>query len=460
MAGRLRTSSMAGGRPRLNSQHSPSLSPSASPEDEAKLYAFMSEEVDTLAFKLKRGEVSGSTRTGLLTVDLLLHAVQRGQFRDVAQVLATLRAIGRRLVRSRPIELTVGNVVRQALFTVRQENITYMRAEAEDPGMGLAENRPNELDEEADEEDSQSDDGAQVDPLDPLSFHQFGEGLHSQDPLMPLALTRSASSFPMSQDEKEELLEATADTGLSLHKLLDADDELHGREDTPFCEELKGAVIEELEQLQASIEHAHEDIKRKANQYIHARERILVFGFSRTVIAFLKEVSKFRKFEVFVSESAPSFAGHRMAVELARLGVETVAISDAAVFSVMSRVNKVVAAPHAVLANGGVIAHAGFHNVALAAKAHSVPVVAVTGLHKLCPLYAFDQDTFNAHGPPSEVLKFEDDFPYERVVVNNPSYCYVEPDLISIFVTNYGGHSPSYVYRLLADRYDQRDYHL
>lgn len=279
--------------------------------------------------------------------------------------------------------------------------------------------------------------------------------------LRPLALTRAQSSFPLTVEEQEELLEEPADLSLSLHKLLDqTEDETADLEKRPFSDDLREAVLDELEQLRSSIEHAHDDIRRRADQYIHAKERILLFGYSRTVIAFLKEAARFRKFEVIVAESAPSFAGHRMATELAKLGVDTIQIADSAIMAVMSLVNKVVIAPHAVLANGGVIAHAGFQNVAVAAQAYSVPVVVVGGLHKLCPLYAFDQDTFNAHRAPSEVLKFEDDFPYERVVVTNPGYCYVEPNLIGIFVTNYGGHHPGYVYRLLADRYDPRDYHL
>lgn len=51
---------------------------------------------------------------------------------------------------------------------------------------------------------------------------------------------------------------------------------------------------------------------------------------------------------------------------------------------------------HAVLANGGVIAPAGVHMVALAAKRHSVPFVVLVGLHKLSPLFPHDPDvTFN-----------------------------------------------------------------
>jgi translation initiation factor eIF-2B subunit beta len=56
----------------------------------------------------------------------------------------------------------------------------------------------------------------------------------------------------------------------------------------------------------------------------------------------------------------------------------------------------VLVGAHAVLANGGVIAPAGIHMVALAAKRHSVPFVVLVGLHKLSPLFPHDPDvTFN-----------------------------------------------------------------
>lgn len=59
-------------------------------------------------------------------------------------------------------------------------------------------------------------------------------------------------------------------------------------------------------------------------------------------------------------------------------------------------VQQVLVGAHAVLANGGVIAPAGVHMVALAAKRHSVPFVVLVGLHKLSPLFPHDPDvTFN-----------------------------------------------------------------
>lgn len=96
-------------------------------EEAAKLYAYVQEEVESLAAQLKRGSLHGSTRTGLETLELMTLAVKKGKFLDIRDGLKTLRAIGRRLVQARPIELTVGNVVRRTLFIVRQENASLLR---------------------------------------------------------------------------------------------------------------------------------------------------------------------------------------------------------------------------------------------------------------------------------------------------------------------------------------------
>lgn len=46
------------------------------------------------------------------------------------------------------------------------------------------------------------------------------------------------------------------------------------------------------------------------------------------------------------------------------------------------------------------------------------------------------------------------------VHVPNPTLDYVPPELISLFITDTGGHTPSYVYRLLAEYYTREDYGL
>lgn len=72
--------------------------------------------------------------------------------------------------------------------------------------------------------------------------------------------------------------------------------------------------------------------------------------------------------------------------------VQTTVIADAAIFAMMARVNMVVVGARAVLANGGVVGPLGLHTVALAAARHAVPLVVLTGLHKLSPEQPFDPE--------------------------------------------------------------------
>lgn len=76
-------------------------------------------------------------------------------------------------------------------------------------------------------------------------------------------------------------------------------------------------------------------------EHIHANEVILVFGYSRTVLHFLRRAAEKRAFEVVVTEGSPTYAGQAMAAELASLGIHATLIADSAVFAMMARVNKV-----------------------------------------------------------------------------------------------------------------------
>jgi translation initiation factor eIF-2B subunit beta len=69
---------------------------------------------------------------------------------------------------------------------------------------------------------------------------------------------------------------------------------------------LKPAVIEEIGLLMEEIKSSEIHIAEQAIEHIYAKETILTFGLSRTVMEFFKEAAKFRKFEVVVAESAPS----------------------------------------------------------------------------------------------------------------------------------------------------------
>jgi translation initiation factor eIF-2B subunit beta len=348
-------------------------------------------------------ELTGSNTVALHTADLLRQLISRKKFSTVSELLEIIRSVGKTLIAAHPIELAIGNIVRRVLYIIRHETAAIVK----------------EVQSGVDNNNSQ---------------------------------------------------QANVDLSLSLHKILDSQ-QLDLNLDLPtISSKLKPQVIEEIGILMDEMRNAEIQIAEQAIEHIYAKEVILTFGFSHTVCAFLKEASKFRKFEIIVAESAPSYSGHKMALALQEQGIDTTVIADAAVYAMMPAVNKVIVGTHGVMANGGLVAHTGAGNIAAAAKVHAVPFVVVTGLHKLTPLYAFDSETFNEHGAPSQLIKF-DELNFEGVDgqgcdtsalvdIQNPGFDYVEPKLVSLFITNIGGHNPSYIYRLLAEYYDPQDYSL
>jgi len=165
---------------------------------------------------------------------------------------------------------------------------------------------------------------------------------------------------------------------------------------------------------------------------------------------------------VLICESAPALDGHKLAAAIQHLAnISVTVIPDSAAYTVMSRVNKVLFSPQAVMADGGAICTAGFLNLAVAAKEHHVPLVGLTGAFLLTPMFAHNQRA--ALGQllsPASTISYNLAVHQERVEVVNPSFDYVAPDLVDIYVTNNGTHMPSYMYRLLTEYYCRDDYNI
>ena len=99
------------------------------------------------------------------------------------------------------------------------------------------------------------------------------------------------------------------------------------------------------------------------------------------------------------------------------------------------------------MANGGIVANAGAHLIALAAKEHSVPVIVVSAMYKLTPMYPFDPMKLNELLAPSMILQPEDGDCTENIEAVVPCYDYVPPEYIALYITNQGGFTPNYIYR-------------
>uniref|UniRef100_A0A3B4WJ91 Translation initiation factor eIF2B subunit beta n=1 Tax=Seriola lalandi dorsalis TaxID=1841481 RepID=A0A3B4WJ91_SERLL len=199
----------------------------------------------------------------------------------------------------------------------------------------------------------------------------------------------------------------------SLHKLLTTG----GLSEENFRQHfaaLKANVIEAINELLTELEGTTDNIAMQALEHIHSNEVIMTIGRSRTVESFLKDAARKRKFHVIVAECAPFCQGHEMATSLSKAGIETTVIADAAIFAVMSRVNK-------------------FPN---------------------------EEDTFHKFVSPHEVLPFTEGEILSKVNVHCPVFDYVPPELITLFISNIGGHAPSYIYRLMSELYHPEDHEL
>ncbi|XP_070563859.1 translation initiation factor eIF2B subunit beta-like [Ptychodera flava] len=253
---------------------------------------------------------------------------------------------------------------------------------------------------------------------------------------------------------------ADGDPQDSLHKLLMAE----GKADdfsTP-SHNLKVTIIEAINEYLTELDSSADNIAGQALEHIHSNEVIMTVGKSRTVEAFLKHAARKRKFQVIVTECAPSYQGQQLAANLAKAKIETTVITDSAVFAMMSRVNKVIIGTHAVMANGGLKSVNGIHAVALAAKHHSVPVIVCASMFKLSPQYTFsnDQKSFNKLETPHAVMKFSEGDLLSKLQIQNPVFDYVPPELVTLLISNIGGNAPSYVYRLLSELYHADDHEL
>ncbi|XP_061668287.1 translation initiation factor eIF-2B subunit beta [Syngnathoides biaculeatus] len=223
---------------------------------------------------------------------------------------------------------------------------------------------------------------------------------------------------------------------------------------------LKANVIEAINELLMELEGTTDNIAMQALEHIHSNEVIMTIGRSRTVEAFLKDAARKRKFHVIVAECAPFCLGHKMATSLSEAGIETTVISDAAIFAVISRVNKVIIGTQTVLADGGLRAVTGTYTLALAAKYHTTPVIVCTPMFKLSPQFHNEENTFHKFVSPHEALPFTEGEILSKVNVHCPVFDYVPPKLITLFISNFGGHAPSYVYRLVSELYHPEDHEL
>jgi len=231
-----------------------------------------------------------------------------------------------------------------------------------------------------------------------------------------------------------------------------------------------GEILDELSQVE-------DQIANYGREQIAEGEVLFTHSASTTVQKFLLKAAEKRKFTVFHAETFPNenkavydillgkaktrnnddpLSKDEFLKPLTAAGIDVIFCKDVETVAVMCRVHKVILSPSIVLANGGLVAAAGARLVALAAKAHSVPVIVLSGVYKLSPEHPHNPQSLIEYGDPSKVLSHRHPLA-KRVEVVNPLTDYVAPELVDLYITNLGPCALSYLYRIIEDHYNPAD---
>ncbi|KAL4946254.1 hypothetical protein BDV06DRAFT_152630 [Aspergillus oleicola] len=424
--------------------------------------------IDNLISLLKRRQIRHSRSCATATAYLLRSVISACRTSDASKLIERVQSVGRRLIAAQPREMVVGNIVRRVLGLIRDE--------AEDDRDG--DFTLSDADSESQPQTPRGGDGrlltafknvketsaANVRFTGPLDLRPDGSDRGSSKP-MPSAHPVSMFSL-LSHPEPENSLPGSPASGSPSGRL-------PGHTQN---KDIRAEVLDGINEIIDELGQVDDQIAAYALDHIHSNEIILTHTSSTTVQKFLLKAAAKRKFTVIHAESYPNnheathatvsgtattddeiLSTESFQKPLIAHGITVILIPDSAVFALMSRVNKVILGTHSVLANGGLVAAAGTRVIARAAKVHQTPCVVVSGVYKLSPVYPFDFDSLIEYGDSSKVIPYEDGDLVDQIDVQNPLYDYVPAELVDLYITNLGGHAPSYLYRIVSDHYRKED---
>jgi translation initiation factor eIF-2B subunit beta len=434
---------------------------------------------------LRRRQIRYSRPCALATAHLLRRVIAKarpapGRTIEPAQLIHRVEEVGRRLVAAQPRELVVGNVVRRVLGLIREEQENEL-------GEGDISCLSSEVGSESGRQTPQISSPGRTD--DSSSHNDITRSLSATEarrvnqvpgrpPLQP-SHTTFTGALPVTS-----MFSLLSHPTMSSPRGSPAPGSPSGTP-TPSIRasgsnDIRQEVIEGIGEIIDELEQSDEQIASYALEHIHSNEVILTYSSSTTVQRFLLKAASKRKFTVIHAESYPNnhqkvhalvtgnhnsnnqdvLPNEAFHKTLTTSGITVILIPDSAIFAIMSRVNKVILGTHAILSNGALLATSGTKLVAKAAKAHHVPVVVLSGTYKLSPKYPHDPDMYIEYGDVSKVFPYQDGELVEKVEVENPTLDFVQPECVDVYVTNLGGHAPSYLYRIIRDQYRDEDVNL
>ncbi|KAA8913305.1 hypothetical protein FN846DRAFT_902998 [Sphaerosporella brunnea] len=412
--------------------------------------------IDLFVNTLKRRSVRNPTPTAVGTAQLLLRLIAAHKFTSIQNLVDYVLSLETRLSAARPREMSIRNMVRRVLGIIREE--------AENAGYG-------DHFKAAMEASQAREEPLAAKPARPplmASHTSFANPTQASVTSLFNILSQSASPQAVStaNSPSQSGVQTPQNAGLPPPQPLSAQ------------KDIRPAVIQDIRELVEELESSETSIAEYAPQLIHKNEMIMTYGLPSTVHRLLLRAAHKREhdFTVVVVEGSPNIFKHTHGAVMNKIpltdqddtaseaeaaavrkslqerGVQVIVISDSDIFNFIGRVNKVFLAANYVLADGSVLATAGALNVACAAKALMKPVVVVAGSHVLCPVTSYHQEVLVEMGQPVTV-GYEEGELLDRADFPNPLVDLVEPQFVTMFVTNNGIVSKTTINRATLDLY-------
>ncbi|CAL8582576.1 GCD complex subunit gcd7 [Xanthoria parietina] len=413
--------------------------------------------VESLVSLLRRRQIRGSRSCAIATAHLLRMVLRNIPVRDVTKLIDRVQQIGQRLAEAQPKELAIGNILRRILGLIRDEAEEDRDREAGGYGeTGIGSRNATSIT-SPDRQPGPTEKRSLLAPNTSTTAPAI-TSLFSPVPLKSASPTSTPGTHtPGGGSPIAAPLSSTPNT----------------------AQDLRAEVVEGVQEIIDELNQADDQIAGYAIDHIHSSEVVLTYRPSMTVQRFILKAAAKRKFTVIHAGPFPNdhwprrLAGNpntsldddegnpeRFQKSLTVAGVTVVMIPFSAVFALMSRTSKVILDPHIVLADGSLVAPAGARAMAQAASMHQTPVIVLSGVYKLSPVYPSDVKTLIETGNPSSVVGYDQGSLLEKIDIKNPLFDHVPADIVDLYITNLGGHAPSYLYRIIADHYRNEDIHL
>ncbi|XP_057670226.1 translation initiation factor eIF-2B subunit alpha [Diorhabda carinulata] len=211
--------------------------------------------------------------------------------------------------------------------------------------------------------------------------------------------------------------------------------------DTRDFEKCKTIMLDRGHLFINKLDEARGKIVKLAANFIEDGSKVLTHSRSRVVLQTLRKAYKQnKKFEVFVTISAPDNSGARMAKDLKSEGIPCTLILDSAIGYIMEQVNFIMVGAEGVVESGGIVNKVGSYTMAVCAKEMKKPFYVLTESFKFSRLFPLGQQDL-----PEEYKYTSEVRAKCNLKEKHPLVDYTPPSYITLLFTDLGILTPSAV---------------